>query len=231
MPRACDVLDLYERVAKGRLAPGEVVFSADEKTSIQARQHATHTPTGAGEPAHVQHTYARRGAVNLIASLNVATGTVFGKVSARKTFREFADFLVALITDAVEHGKHTIHLILDNGSTHRPKYLETWLSENFPHVNVIVHWLPVRSSWLNQIEIFFGILQAQALTPNNFPSTVAAAERILGYIDFYNQGAHPIAWTYTSTDLQRKYGVSEVISLPNSETQGLQRGADNPPAC
>lgn len=212
MPRACAVLDLYERVAQGLLQAGEIVYSVDEKTSIQARQRATNEPPRPGRPARVQHTYARRGAVNLIAALDVSLGTVIGTVCDRKNFPVFSAFLVELIDVAVASGKDTIHFILDNGSLHRPKHLENWLREHCPHVTVVVHWLPVRSSWLNQIEIFFGILQRHVLQPNDFPDLRVLGERILRFIAFYNVDAEPINWTYTSRDLKRKYESAEQVS-------------------
>lgn len=205
LERACPVLDLYERVATGAVTPGEVVLSVDEKTSIQARAHATYTPTGPGEPAHLEHTYKRQGAVHLIAALNVVTGAVSGRVVADKRFVEFSAFVRDLLTTALRQGARRIHLILDNGSTHRPTYLAQWLAENFPGVPVELHWLPVRSSWLNQVEIFFGILQQQALTPNDFPSTPAVTRRILDFIAYRNENARPIEWTYTSRQLRAKH--------------------------
>ena len=209
LERACPVLDVYERVSKQQLEPGEVVFSIDEKTSIQARHHATYRPAGQGEPAHVEHTYQRKGAVNLIAALNVVSGVLFGQVFPHKCFAEFSSFLTVLLKDALVNGARHIHLILDNGSLHRPAYLATWLKENFPKVEIAVHWLPVRSSWLNQIEIFFGILQRQALMPNDFPDTGAVAERILKFIDFRNKTPKPIQWTYTSEQLRKKHSPSQ----------------------
>lgn len=205
LERACPVLDLYERVASGAVDEDEVVFSVDEKTSIQARAHATYTPAGAGEPAHLEHTYQRRGAVHLIAALNVVTGAVSGTVVADKRFVEFGAFLRDLLTTVLWQGARRIHLILDNGSTHRPKYLAQWVAETFPGVAVDLHWLPVRSSWLNQVEIFFGILQQHALTPNDFPHTDAVTTRILDFIAYRNQNARPIAWTYTSQQLRAKH--------------------------
>lgn len=208
LERACPVLDLYERVRKQQLEPGESVFSIDEKTSIQARHHATYRPAGQGEPAHVEHTYQRKGAVNLIAALDVVSGMLFGQVFPHRSFVEFSSFIMALLKNALESGACRIHLILDNGSIHRPKYLATWLSENFPDVEVVVHWLPVRSSWLNQIEIFFGILQRLVLMPNDFTDTVAVAKRILDFIDFRNRTPKPIRWSYTSEQLRKKYNPS-----------------------
>ena len=89
--------------------------------------------------------------------------------------------------------------------THRPKFLALWLAENFPNAAIEVHWLPVRSSWLNQVETFFGILQRHALTPNDFPNTTATRSRILDFIAYRNLEAKPIDWTYTSPQLRAKH--------------------------
>ena len=193
------------------------------KTSIQARQHATFTPTGSGEPAHLEHTYARRGAVNLIAGLNVLTGRVYGEIHKAKTFQSFALFLTSLINQAVDDGKRTIHLLLDNGSIHRPKRLSTWLAENFPDVVVEVHWLPVRSSWLNQVEIFFSLLQTQALTPNDFSDTTATSNRILGYIAWHNRMPRPMNWNYNADALYRKYGRARTPAVEASTQPELRK--------
>ncbi len=205
LERACPILDLYERVAAGQLASGEVVFSLDEKTSIQAREHATYKPTTPGEPAHLEHTYKRRGAVQLLAALDVAKGVVHAVITRHKGFQEFSAFVVDLLHATVREGANHIHLIADDGSLHRPKILAGWLAAHFPQIRVEVHWLPVRSSWLNQIEIFFSILQQQALTPNNFSSVAQLAQRILDFVAYRNLTPTPINWTYTSRNLQYKY--------------------------
>jgi hypothetical protein len=205
LARACPVLDLYQRVVEGRLARDEIALSIDEKTSIQARHHDTYTTAGQGEPAHLENTYSRRGALTLIAALDVATGAVAGELYCTKHFAAFAEFLRVEVQAAVDAGMRHIHLILDNGSTHRPKYLAMWLAENFPGLDVQIHWLPVRSSWLNQVEIFFGLLQREALTPNNFANLDELKFRIRGYINYRTAKHQPINWTYTSEKLRKKY--------------------------
>ncbi len=151
-----------------------------------------------------------RGFVHLFAALNVATGKVFGQVTQTKTFSAFSQFVTDLIKDAAACGHKTIHLILDNGSTHRPKHLETWISEQdwVGGLKIIVHWLPVRSSWLNQVEIFFSELQQHVLLPNDTSGPGQLGGRIIDYIDFRNEGAKPYKWTYTSADLRQKYAAS-----------------------
>ncbi|GMU52502.1 MAG: hypothetical protein AMXMBFR33_16480 [Candidatus Xenobia bacterium] len=227
LPKAEAILDIYERIPD--LAEDEVILSVDEKTSIQARKRDSYRPAGAGEPAHVEHTYKRCGFVHLFAALNVATGKVFGQVTQTKTFSTFSQFITVLIKGAAACGHKTIHLILDNGSTHRPKYFETWISEQdwLGGLSVIVHWLPVRSSWLNQVEIFFSELQQHVLTPNDTNGPDQLGGRIIDYIDFRNEDAKPYRWTYTSADLRRKYGAShgpeaeqsrpEVVATPSAK--------------
>jgi hypothetical protein len=210
LARATGVLDLYARVRAGSLAQDEVVYSVDEKPSIQARHHATYKPASDGNPAKLEHTYKRQGALQLVAAFNVAVGDVFARLVQGKNFVMFSGFVAELLQHAVASGKNTIHLILDNGSAHRPKFLETWVKawleeQKLTHVKVVVHWLPVRSSWLNQVEIFFSLLQAQALTPNNFKDLDALRERILGFIDLWNSRPRIFDWKYTREDLLKQF--------------------------
>lgn len=205
LPRAREVLELYNRVR--HLKPHESAWSADEKTSVQARERSDHKPCSPGHPSHVENTYVRRGAVQLFAGLNVLTGKAIGIVRSGKKFAQFQEFIHHLVLESLKLGKTLIHLILDNGSTHRPKYLEQWLEATFDNVQFKVHWLPVHSSWLNQIEIYFSRLQGEALTPNDFSSTEEVSDRMLGFMAFTNLDPKPIKWTYTAFQLYRKYGL------------------------
>jgi transposase len=106
---------------------------------------------------------------------------------------------------------HTVALILDNGTTHAPKQLERWLGEQAAkedwRVRFEVHWLPPNASWLDQIEIWFSILQRKLLQPNHFVSVAALEQAIAEFIAQYNQTAKPIKWTYTVEKLKRKLGT------------------------
>ncbi len=204
LPRARDVLELYQRIRF--LKNHEIVWSGDEKTSIQARERESQKPSSPGHPAHVENTYIRQGAAQLLAALNVATGKVLGIVRSGKAFAQFQELIYEIVEESLRQGKTLIHLVLDNGSTHRPKYLERWLEQEFTNVRFQVHWLPVHSSWLNQIEIYFSRLQSGALTPNNFASLDELSKRILGFIALTNLDPVPIKWTYTAFQLFRKYG-------------------------
>lgn len=213
LERATAVLDLYERVKKGLFDSDEGFWSADEKTSIQARERASYKPPDDGAPARVESSYVRRGALQLFAGLNIVTGQVLGKLYENKTFEQFSDFFKALLRHSLDLGQRRLHLVLDNGSCHRPGSWPTWLPEilaqerHFSEMTVKVYWLPPRSSWLNQIEIFFSLLQTQALAPNNFESCAALKERILDYIALRNLRPTPFDWSYTARDLRQKHAL------------------------
>lgn len=204
LPRAKAVLDLYQRVP--HLRQHESAWCLDEKTSIQARSRECQVPCGPGSIARVENIYGRQGAAQLLAGLNIATGAVCGVVHTNKTFNQFKELIFAIVQECLKAGKTLIHLVLDNGSCHRPKYLEQWLEETFTNVEFKVYWLPVHSSWLNQIEIYFSRLQQSALTPNNFSSLGDLVDRIVSFLAMTNLNPAPIIWTYTAAQLFRKFG-------------------------
>lgn len=212
LERATPILDLYNRVY--RMKQHEVVWSVDEKTSIQARARASYESSHHGEPVRLEATYKRNGVGQLYSGLDVGVGRIVADVnegSEGKSFLHFGAFLLKLVDESIARGKKTIHFVLDNSSIHRPKSLEDWLDDNLrgrSGVTIILHWLPVRSSWLNQIEIWFSILQAKVLTPNFFESFEEIRAAILGFVLLYNQSAAPFKWSYTTQALLNKYGRS-----------------------
>jgi DDE superfamily endonuclease len=213
LERAHPVLELYKH-AKEWLEQGVWIVCADEKTSIQARQRQE-PPVGAvpEHPVHVSHRYKRQGALHLFAAFSVVDGWVGGLCQQRKRFIDFQVFVLAVVVpEAVRRGVHTVALILDNGPTHAPKKLERWLEEEcqlqgWPF-NIQVFWLPANTSWLDQIEMWFSVLQCKLLTPNHFESLVALAEAISAFIARRNETAKPIQWTYTFEELENKLGVN-----------------------
>lgn len=213
LERARPVLQLYMQ-AKELLKQGIWVVCADEKTSIQAREREQPPqPPVAGQPIHISARYKRQGAVNLFAGLSVAEGLVYGLCRQRKRFVDFQAFLLeTIIPEALRRGVHTLALILDNGSTHAPKQLERWLAEQVAihqwPLTIKVYWLPTNASWLDQIEIWFSILQRKLLQPNHFESLDALKEAILAFITHHNKTAKPIQWTYTVEKLEQKLGVN-----------------------
>ena len=191
--KAADVVGLY-------MAPPEnaVVISVDEKPSIQAlerRQGYLKMPNGRSLMGQ-SHNYTRHGTTTLFAALNVATGTVMGCQYKRRRRVEFLDFMNRVVA---EHPDREIHVILDNLNTHKPKN-DRWLKR---HPNVHFHFTPTKASWLNQIEIWFSILSAKALTGTSFTSRKELMAHINDFIQAYNVDAKPFVWTKSEVHQKR----------------------------
>jgi hypothetical protein len=199
--KAGRVLDLYAGTWDGvPLAPTEFVISADEKTSIQARQrrHATQLPA-AGQPGRVEHEYRRGGAWAYLAAWDVSRAKLFGRVEAHTGKLAF-DRLVAQVMDQEPYRSAArVFWILDNGSSHQGNRGTQRLQARWPNLHV-VH-TPVHASWLNQVEIYFSIVQRKALTPNDFSGLAAVETRLLDFQARYEAIATPFHWTFTRQDL------------------------------
>jgi hypothetical protein len=212
LERARPVLRLYAQAGE-LLRQGIWVVCADEKTSIQARQ-AEQAPRAAqpGQPMRVAPRYKRQGALQLFAGLSVADGHKYGQTAERKRFVDFQAFLLqTILPEAFRRQVHTLVLILDNGKTHAPKRLEHWLQEQaqiqaWP-LEIAVYWLPTHASWLDQIEIWFSVLQRKLLTPCHFESLEDLAQAIMEFIRCENLSPKPIQWTYTVEKLEKKLGT------------------------
>jgi len=205
LERAIPVLTIYER-AKALSRKGHLIVCADEKTSIQARRACERTsPARPGQPLHLANRYKRQGAVPLFGGLLVHTGETLARCFERKRFVEFQIFLRMVFGSVWCRRIRSLHLILDNGSTHAPQRLPAWIRTLDLPFPVHVHWLPVNASWLDQIEIVFSELQRKALTPNDFESTRHVRERISGFFAERNRRARPIQWTYTRQKLLAKF--------------------------
>ncbi len=209
--RARPVLEAYVQ-AQALLQKGTWLLSLDEKTSMQAREgEQPPRPACPGKPVLHEARYHRRGARHLFAGLSVADGKVYGTCRQRKCFVDFQAFVQQeIIPEALRRKVHTVTIILDNGTTHAPKQLEGWLREQQQacsgQLHFQVHWLPPNASWLDQIEIWFSLLQRKCLQPNHFVSTDALETALHEYIAYYNQTAKPINWTYTVEKLEQKLG-------------------------
>jgi transposase len=213
LERAKVVLPLYEQAVE-LLKAGIWVICVDEKTSLQARQAIDEpVPTAVGSPLHLAARYIRRGALQLFAALSVADGQVYGCCRTRKCFVDFQAFLLEVVVpEAIRRGVTEIRLILDHGPTHAPKQLEGWLAQQQRELawpfTVQVVWLPKYASWLDQIEIWFSVLQRKALTPNHFISREALQQRIMDFITHHNLSAQPIQWSYTVAKLEKKFATN-----------------------
>ena len=195
------VLDLYQGFYQGEpLGEGDRVLSFDAKPSIQARGriHAT-LPAAAGRPARVEHEYERHGALALLAGLDVHTGKVFASTPKTTGIVPFTDLVGEVMARPEYKNAPRVFVVVDNGSDHRGKKAADRLRKAHPNA-VMIH-TPVHASWLNQIEIFFSVIQKKVISPNDFPSLEALSETLLAFIARYNQTARPFSWKYTADDL------------------------------
>jgi hypothetical protein len=211
LQRARPVLEAYAQ-ARALLRAGTWLISLDEKTSIQAREgEQPPRPACPDKPMLHEARYHRRGARHLFAGLSIADGKVYGTCRLRKCFVDFQAFVQQkILPEALRRQVHTVTFILDNGTTHAPKQLEGWLRKQEEacggQLHFQVHWLPPNASWLDQIEIWFSLLQRKHLQPNHFLTTDALETSLNEYIAYYNQTAKPINWTYTVEKLEHKLG-------------------------
>jgi transposase len=197
--KVADVVGLY-------LDPpgGAVVLSIDEKTQIQALDRTQPTlPLDCGKTEKKTHDYVRHGTVNLFAALNVGTGEVFGECRNTRTGEDFLDFLKKAVKP---HADKDVHIVLDNLSTHSTPDVVAWLEKN---TNVTFHFTPVGSSWLNQIETWFGIITRQSIRRGTFTSVRALIKQIKDYIDMWNLNPRPFSWTATTDEILAKVKIVE----------------------
>src|SRR5207248_192854 len=176
--KAKRVLDLYQGHWQGQaLGSDEFVISADEKTSIQARVRLHPSlPVQAGEPMRVEFEYERGGALAYIAAWDVRRAKIFGHCAPASGIAAFGALVRDVMTQSPYRRAKRVFWIVDNGSSHRGVTACRRLQGEFTN-RTLVH-LPVHASWLNQIEIYFSIVQRKALTPNDFPDLSAVAQRL-----------------------------------------------------
>jgi transposase len=200
--KAADVVGLY-------LAPPEnaIVLCVDEKPSIQALERAQgylKLPNGRTLSGH-SHDYTRNGTTTLFAALEVATGKVTAVHKRRRRRVEFLDFMNRVVSD---YPDRELHVVLDNLSTHKPKN-DQWLKR---HPNVHFHFTPTRSSWLNQVEVWFSILEGNSLNGASFTSVTQLQEHIDAFIAAYNREAVPFSWTKKRVH-QRRFKNRRITQL------------------
>jgi transposase len=168
-----------------------VVVCVDEKTAMQALDRTQPAlPMRAGRPERQSVEYVRHGTVSLLAALEVHTGKGLGRCVARHTSQEFVRFLDEAVVG--QRGKQ-IHVILDNLSAHKTAGVKAWLDR---HPNVQLHYTPTYSSWLNQVEIWLGMITRDCIRRGVFKSVPNLVAKIMAYIRLYNRNAQPFRWTY-----------------------------------
>ena len=188
------------RGTANRWAADDYVISADEKTSIQARCRCHPTlPAGKARQIRVNHDYHRRGAVAYLAAYDVHRGKVFGRCENTTGIAAFTNLVAQVMTREPYASADRVFWIVDNGSSHRGQAAIDRLAEQYPNA-IMVH-TPVHASWLNQIEIYFSIVQRKVLSPNDFTDIDAVSDRLSAFENRYNQTAQPFKWKFTTTDL------------------------------
>jgi len=201
--KAGRLLDLYQRVWQGQpLQEDEFVISADEKTSIQARAriHPTQAPQP-GQPMKVEHEYERRGALTYMAALDVHHAKLFGHCQPQSGIVAF-DHLVDRVMNAPPYSQaRRVFWIVDNGSSHRGIASVQRLQQRYPRLQ-LVHG-PVHGSWLNQIEVYFSIIQRKVLTPNDFESLDEVAHALWQFERHFETIGRPFQWKFTRSDLNQ----------------------------
>jgi transposase len=191
--KAGDVCGLY-------LNPPEnaVVWSVDEKSQIQAKSRVNPTkPARPGTPARRDYGYVRHGTAVLFAGLDVHEGEVAGWVTDSTRSENFVEFLRDLVRYTPEGLE--LHCIVDNLSAHATPKVEAFLDE---HTHVFLHNTPTHASWLNQVELFFSILERRLLRHGEFNNRDELADRIIAFIKDYNRRARPFRWTYDGRPLK-----------------------------
>ena len=175
---------------------------ADEKTSIQARIRCHPTlPPAAGRAMRVEHESDRGGALQYLAAWDVHRARLFGRCEPRTGIEPFGRLVEQVMTREPYCSARRVFWVLDNGSSHRGKAAVTRLTEAYPRL-VPVH-LPVHASWLNQVEIYFSILERKVLTPAAAASLEELAARILAFQVRYEALAQPFQWKFTRADLTK----------------------------
>lgn len=200
-PKAARVLDLYARRFNGTpLRPEEFVISADEKTSIQARirKHVT-TPPAPGQPMRVEHEYIRGGALAYLAAWDVHRAKVFGRCEDTSGIAPFNRLVDQVMTTEPYTSARRVFWVVDNGSSHRGQASVDRLESRRPTLRLI--HLPVHASWLNQVEIYFSVVQRKVVTPNDFRDLGEIETRLLAFQQHYEQLATPFEWKFTKDDL------------------------------
>jgi hypothetical protein len=201
--KAAVVLDLYARIFEGKaLGKREFVISADEKTSIQARCRCHPTlPPGRSRLMRVEHEYDRGGALAYLAAYDVHRAQVFGRAEATTGIEPFGRLVEQVMTVQPYASAKRVFWVVDNGSSHRGQASVERLEGQWPNLRLI--HLPVHASWLNQVEIFFSVVDRKVVTPNDFDSIEQIAERLAAFEDRYNTVAKPFDWTFTRADLNK----------------------------
>jgi transposase len=196
--KVTDVVGLY-------LAPPDnaIVLCVDEKSQIQALDRTQKMlPMQPGFPERRTHDYVRHGTSTLFAALDIATGTVTAACKPRHRHQEFLTFLKQIDRAYPDDGTgQELHLVMDNYATHKRTEIRDWLAA---HPRFKVHFTPTSGSWLNLVEVWFGIIERQAIHRGTFTSVKDLNTKIRNFITGWNDRCHPFVWTKTPDQILKK---------------------------
>ncbi len=213
--KAARVLDLYARTWNGvLLGDDDYVISADEKSQLQAlhRRHPGQ-PCAPGQARRVEFEYRRGGTLAYFAAYDVHHARVIGSIAPKTGIAPFTELVAQVMTTEPYASARRVFWVVDNGSSHAGQASIDRMSSAWPAAT-LVH-LPIHASWLNQVEIYFSVLQRKAISPVDFADLDALAARILAFQARYNLSATPFDWTFTRTDLR---ALADRMDLPHPAT-------------
>jgi transposase len=190
--KVVDVVGLYHNPPERA-----VVLCVDEKSQMQALDRSQPVlPMMPGMPERRTHDYSRHGVTSLFAAFNIADGTVISEIRRRHRAVEFKKFLVAI--DKAVPAELDVHLVCDNLATHKTPAVRDWLAR---HPRFHIHFTPTGSSWINQVERWFGYLTDQLIRRGVHKSVQALENDVRGWIDQWNQDPRPFVWTKTAEEI------------------------------
>jgi len=211
--KAGPILDLYQGRWMGMaLGPDDYVVSTDEKTSIQARRRVAETlPPKSSSEMRVEHEYQRKGALAYLAAWDVHRAKIFGRCERKTGIKPFERLVDQVMSQEPYRSAQRVFWVRDNGSSHRGTISDDRLTKRWPTI-IPVH-TPIHASWLNQIEIYFSVVQRKVLTPADFKSIAELETRILSFQRHYEVVAKPFEWKFTREKLNK------LIDKLNSEIE------------
>ncbi len=200
--KVTDICGLY-------LSPPEnaIVLCVDEKSQIQALDRTVPIlPMQEGRIERRSHDYYRHGTTTLFAALDIATGQVTGALKPRHRHQEFLAFLKQIERTYLHHADTEgnpveLHLVMDNYAAHKHTNVRAWLDQN---PRFVVHFTPTHASWMNLVEVFFSIVERQAIRRGVFKSVKDLNTKIRAFLDGWNDRSHPFVWTKTAEDILKK---------------------------
>lgn len=202
--KAVDIIGLYMNPPQHA-----AVFCVDEKTAIQALDRLDPVlPMSPGRAERHGFEYYRHGTLSLYAALNTKTGEVIGKTAERHTSEEFVAFLSDVV--AQQPADKEIHIIADNLSAHKTARVQDFLKA---HANVKMHFTPTYSSWLNQVELWFGKIERDVIARGVFTSTPDLKRKLMRYIREGNKSPKPIKWTYCDVRRRIRNGANSNVTV------------------